>query len=79
MGDGGGINQFVLGQLAQAFISRTRSEHTGTFFCDSTTAHEFPLTPTDVIFAAVMALKAYSVVDVSHWSFWLRLVTTGQI
>lgn len=33
---------------------------TGTFFCDSTTAHSFPLTPTDIILAAVIALKAYS-------------------
>ena len=35
-------------------------QRTGTFFCDSTTAHVLPLTPTEVIFAAVMALKAYS-------------------
>ena len=34
---------------------------TGTFFCDNTTAQSFPLTPIDMIFAAVMALKAYSV------------------
>ena len=33
---------------------------TGTFFCDSTTAQSFPRTPTDVMFAAVMALNAYS-------------------
>jgi hypothetical protein len=33
---------------------------TGTFFCDSTTAQSFPLTPMDIMFAAVMALKAYS-------------------
>ena len=33
---------------------------TGTFFCDSTTAQFLPLTPTDVIFAAVIALNAYS-------------------
>lgn len=35
-------------------------QRTGTFFCESTTAHVLPLTPTEVIFAAVMALKAYS-------------------
>ena len=35
-------------------------ERTGTFFCDITTAQFFPRTPTDVMFAAVMALKAYS-------------------
>ena len=28
-----------------------------------TTAQSLPLTPTDVIFAAVIALKAYSVID----------------
>lgn len=33
---------------------------TGTFFCDMTTAQLFPRTPTEVMFAAVMALKAYS-------------------
>lgn len=32
----------------------------GTFFCDTTTAQLFPRTPTDVIFAAVIALNAYS-------------------
>lgn len=34
--------------------------HTGTFFWDRTTAQSFPRTPTDVILAAVTALKAYS-------------------
>ena len=34
---------------------------TGTFFCDKTTAQFFPRTPTDVMLAAVIALKAYSV------------------
>jgi hypothetical protein len=33
---------------------------TGTFFCERTTAQSFPLTPTDVILAAVIALNAYS-------------------
>lgn len=33
---------------------------TGTFFCDMTTAQAFPLTPTEVMLAAVMALNAYS-------------------
>lgn len=37
-----------------------RLRHTGTFFCDSTTAQSFPRIPTDMIFAAVIALKAYS-------------------
>jgi len=34
---------------------------TGTFFCDNTTAQSLPLTPIDMIFAAVIALKAYSI------------------
>jgi hypothetical protein len=34
---------------------------TGTFFCDNTTAQSFPLIPIDMIFAAVIALKAYSI------------------
>jgi hypothetical protein len=34
--------------------------HTGTFFWERTTAQSFPLMPTDMMFAAVMALKAYS-------------------
>jgi hypothetical protein len=33
----------------------------GTFFCEMTTAQSLPRTPTDVMFAAVMALNAYSV------------------
>jgi hypothetical protein len=33
---------------------------TGTFFCDMTTAQSLPLIPTDMIFDAVIALKAYS-------------------
>lgn len=34
---------------------------TGTFFCEMTTAQSLPRTPSDVMFAAVMALNAYSV------------------
>ena len=34
---------------------------TGTFFWDRTTAQSLPLMPTDMMLAAVMALKAYSV------------------
>ena len=33
----------------------------GTFFCEMTTAQSLPRTPRDVMFAAVIALKAYSV------------------
>lgn len=32
----------------------------GTFFCEMTTAQSLPRTPTEVMFAAVMALNAYS-------------------
>jgi hypothetical protein len=34
---------------------------TGTFFCEMTTAQSLPRTPNDVMFAAVIALNAYSV------------------
>lgn len=33
---------------------------TGTFFCEITTAQSLPRTPNEVMFAAVIALKAYS-------------------
>lgn len=36
-------------------------QHTGTFFCDRTTAQSLPRTPIAMMFAAVIALKAYSV------------------
>lgn len=39
---------------------------TGTFFCDNTTAHVLPRTPTDVMFAAVIALNAYSMGNCKH-------------
>lgn len=39
---------------------KVQIEHTGTFFCEITTAQSFPRTPTDVMFAAVIALNAYS-------------------
>ena len=32
----------------------------GTFFCEMTTAQSLPRTPSDVMFAAVIALNAYS-------------------
>ena len=37
-----------------------QSQPTGTFFCDNTAAQFLPLTPTEVMLAAVIALKAYS-------------------
>jgi hypothetical protein len=47
---------------------------TGTFFCDRTTAQFLPRTPRDVIFAAVMALKAYSIV----WQKQLNGILDGS-
>jgi len=38
---------------------------TGTFFWDNTTAQSLPLTPIDMILAAVIALKAYSILAVA--------------
>lgn len=46
-----------LPELSQLMIFFLR---TGTFFCDRTTAQSLPLIPSDVMLAAVMALKAYS-------------------
>lgn len=50
---------------------------TGTFFCDSTTAQSLPRTPTDMMLAAVMALKAYSIQAVSSVDGH-RCETTGH-
>jgi hypothetical protein len=47
--------------VAVNITARPGVKLTGTFFCDRTTAQSFPRTPTDMMFAAVMALKAYSV------------------
>lgn len=67
--DGFGIDEFVLTPQAwfnrgSFFIAKVLSWFvgylTGTFFCDNTTAQFFPRTPTEVMFAAVMALNAYS-------------------
>jgi len=41
---------------------------TGTFFCEMTTAQSLPRTPNDVMFAAVIALNAYSACRVSRGS-----------
>lgn len=62
MGDRRGVNQLVLIliRLTVYWCRLLAGRHTGTFFCDSTTAQVFPLTPTEVMFAAVIALKAYS-------------------
>jgi hypothetical protein len=46
--------------ISQIDLIGDGGQHTGTFFCDNTTAQSLPLTPMDMIFAAVMALKAYS-------------------
>jgi hypothetical protein len=71
VGDRVGVNQFVLDATAlsasfPACLDMASSQPpssqplTGTFFCEMTTAQSFPRTPTEVILAAVMALKAYS-------------------
>jgi hypothetical protein len=52
------VNRFVNIDLE---IEHEGAILTGTFFCDNTTAQSFPLTPTDMMFAAVIALKAYSI------------------
>ena len=59
MGDGGGIDEFVLWMSAQS-INIESFMRTGTFFCERTTAQSFPRTPTEVMLAAVIALNAYS-------------------
>lgn len=56
------------GVSSQSIHPIVRGKPTGTFFWDRTTAQSFPLTPTDMMFAAVMALKAYSVRIVSRYS-----------
>jgi hypothetical protein len=65
VGDGGGIDELVLGRCehlgnACAGGDGIWLKRTGTFFWDRTTAESFPRTPIDMMFAAVMALKAYS-------------------
>jgi hypothetical protein len=40
----------------------------GTFFCERTTAQSLPRTPIDMMFAAVIALKAYSTWYNLPWS-----------
>jgi hypothetical protein len=59
--DGGGVDKLVLcarvNDMPDLMGSTT---HTGTFFCEMTTAQSLPRTPSDVMFAAVMALNAYS-------------------
>ena len=62
MGDGRWVDELVLHALCQLSIEGSGvMKRTGTFFCDNTTAQSFPLMPIDMIFAAVTALKAYSV------------------
>lgn len=61
MGDGRGLDQLVL-YMASTWCSheRIRELRTGTFFWEMTTAQSLPRTPRDVMFAAVIALNAYS-------------------
>lgn len=62
VGDGGGVHELVL-CLVLVRVHRREGfpRHTGTFFCDKTTAQSLPRMPTDMMLAAVMALKAYSI------------------
>jgi hypothetical protein len=48
-------------QAAASLVGCEVMQRTGTFFCEMTTAQSLPLTPNDVMFAAVIALNAYSV------------------
>jgi hypothetical protein len=62
VGDGGGVNELVLCRCVSAMLGLAGPmTRTGTFFCEITTAQSLPRTPNDVMFAAVMALNAYSV------------------
>lgn len=75
MGDGGWIDQLVLegGRVSIWFILGIGHVfRTGTFFWDKTTAQFFPRTPTDVMLAAVIALKAYSAHRCKHELTWRR-------
>lgn len=64
MRNGGRIDQFVLEFFLESVTDQGAKAGglglTATFFCDSTTAQSFPLTPSEVMFAEVMALNAYS-------------------
>jgi hypothetical protein len=63
VGDRSRVNELVLrarvSAMSALFGPVTR---TGTFFCEMTTAQSLPRTPSDVMFAAVIALNAYSAV-----------------
>lgn len=62
MGDGRGIDKLVLYACVNSLPCQAEPmTRTGTFFCEMTTAQSLPLTPNDVMFAAVIALNAYSV------------------
>jgi hypothetical protein len=62
VGDGGGIDELVLKACVNSLFPLTGPmTRTGTFFCEMTTAQSLPRTPNDVMFAAVIALNAYSV------------------
>lgn len=66
VGHRGRINEFILGMLSvysghpQMKILDFVPRRTGTFFWERTTAQSLPLMPIDMIFAAVIALNAYS-------------------
>lgn len=59
-------------------VARHAREPTGTFFCEITTAQFLPRTPTDVMFAAVIALNAYSTVRRCQHGFVEKLYRALQ-
>jgi len=64
---GGWVDELVLWNVVLVWIPKRKFSRpflTGTFFCDKTTAQSFPRIPTDMMFAAVIALKAYSIVAI---------------
>lgn len=66
VGDGGGVEELVLFHYSAGCVPKDVREggrRTGTFFCEITTAQSFPLMPREVMLAAVMALKAYSILQ----------------
>jgi hypothetical protein len=71
VGDGGGVEELVLRQISRwvvvGGVGGSSGRRTGTFFCEITTAQSFPRRPIEVMLAAVMALKAYSVLPISSF------------
>lgn len=71
VGDGGGVEELVLCLQSASFPAGWKiGRRTGTFFCEMTTAQSLPRMPSEVMLAAVMALKAYSDGGVSGGAGW---------